>query len=138
MMMRSILMRLGVLPFLLLTLLSFFSLPTWLSWLQPHEALSAYALVILTFMAGTHWGMYLASEQKGCNFLLLSSNVIALGCWVVVWFKLSILWLLLGFAWQLWVDWGLWRRSAITRLYWHNRVMISGLVMICLLVVGFR
>jgi Protein of unknown function (DUF3429) len=40
----------------------------------------SYGLLIVSFMAGIHWGQYLAGVRAGVN-LLASSNVVALVAW---------------------------------------------------------
>ncbi len=43
-----------------------------------HVVLSAYALMIVSFMAGVHWGQHLSIDNGMSKKLALSSNVIAL------------------------------------------------------------
>lgn len=50
--------------------------------LPPAAITAAWALTIASFMAGVHWGQYLANgERIGIN-LFLASNVIAIAGWV--------------------------------------------------------
>jgi Protein of unknown function (DUF3429) len=44
------------------------------------NAVLSYGLLIISFMAGTHWGQYLAGVRASVN-LLVSSNVVALAAW---------------------------------------------------------
>ena len=66
------------------------------------DILSAYGLVIASFMAGAHWGNHLdlADDNKWAIRLPLYSNVIALGLWLgfLILSPSSFIWLLvIGF-----------------------------------------
>lgn len=71
----------GTLPFLIPTLiiLTPYSDAEWVSWSD--LTLHSYGLVIVTFMCGTHWGLYLISYQQCPINLLVISNIITLLCW---------------------------------------------------------
>ncbi|MCE2991699.1 MAG: DUF3429 domain-containing protein [Candidatus Jidaibacter sp.] len=42
----------------------------------------AYSVVIISFLCGIHWAIYLFFSEKCLNNLLLSSNIIALIAWI--------------------------------------------------------
>ena len=44
------------------------------------NAVLSYGLLIVSFMAGVHWGQYLSGLRAGVN-LLVSSNIVALVAW---------------------------------------------------------
>ncbi len=70
----------GALPFLggtLMMLMRVHSLP----FIGPTQnAVISYGLLIISFMAGVHWGQYLSGVRGKVN-LLVSSNVVALLAW---------------------------------------------------------
>ncbi len=43
---------------------------------------SSYALLIVSFMAGTHWGLAVAHLRERVSRLLIASNAIALAAWI--------------------------------------------------------
>jgi Protein of unknown function (DUF3429) len=88
----------GALPFAggaLLVLMRVHSLPFIGS---TQYAVLSYGLLIISFMAGVHWGQYLSGVRATVN-LLVSSNVVALLAWFgflllpVFWFCLLLIFL---------------------------------------------
>jgi hypothetical protein len=71
----------GTLPFILCTFVvnSPSSSMEMLEW--SIMALHSYGLIIVTFMCGTHWGLYLVTHQQCQWNLLVISNLITLACW---------------------------------------------------------
>ena len=71
----------GTLPFIICTL--FFISPSsnigTTAWVE--MALHSYGLVIVTFMCGTHWGLYLFTHPQCSINLFIISNLITLVCW---------------------------------------------------------
>lgn len=142
----QILTYLGTLPFLYALLAAFNAAPfVTLLPFTVSDALMGYAVVILSFIAGIHWGLALSqSAAPNINVrlntvtvkLLISSNVLALWAWAMFlqfhwaaidqawWFQsLSFVGLALGFAGLVWLDYR-WLNLANThpwfwRLRWH-------------------
>lgn len=98
------------------------------------QAVLAYAAVILSFLAGIHWGVALSKLEQANNSLalklLLMSNVVALWAWLM-WLlpiELMAVWgLVFGFALMLVLDWR-WLDLPNTqpwfwRLRWHASVV---------------
>jgi Protein of unknown function (DUF3429) len=74
----------GALPFLAGALAKFSStLPTIIYltlFVDVTHLVLSYGLMIVSFMAGVHWGQYLSGARPQIN-LLLSSNAVALAAW---------------------------------------------------------
>ena len=125
----------GTLPFVLPAL--------WLtigwSWTilgDAHILLTTYGLLIVSFMAGSQWGIHLKRTDGWSRFLPLFTNVIALVCWFSF--------LLLSFVPQMWVlalsftllwlvDLKLWQEHIITRGYMGVRTLATAIVVFSLL-----
>jgi len=101
--------------------------------------LSAYGLVIASFMAGAHWGNHLglADDNKWAIRLPLYSNVIALGLWLgfLILSASSFIWLLvIGFVSLLVIDYSLHRAQIISHAYFKVRQYVTAIVVISLVV----
>jgi hypothetical protein len=70
----------GALPFMAGALLLLFNSETLPLIGDAQHAVLSYGLVILSFMAGVHWGQFLSGARGAFN-LLLTSNAIALAGW---------------------------------------------------------
>ncbi len=113
-------------------------------WITPAYALVCYAIylaVILSFMAGTHWGLVLSKELTGAWKTLLWSNLIAVVAWigVVIPFKVIGLTLVLaGFMLQLWLDYSFRRDGVISNEYFRLRLVMTSCVAATLVLVILR
>lgn len=125
----------GVLPFAggaLLLAMQVHDLPLLGS--TQHVILS-YGLLIVSFMAGVHWGQYLSGQRAKVN-LLVSSNVVALVAWFgflllpAFWFCLL---LVLLFAVLYMIDLKLHSQSD----YLKSRRNVTAIVCISMLVTAF-
>ncbi len=129
----------GAIPFALPALLYLFGisqLPR-LGALQP--IVSSYGLVILSFMAGVHWGQVI--HKPRWHLLLIISNVITLSGWFAFLIgNATLLWcvLILGFVALLFVDRRLLAADMITPAYWRLRMAVTTIVVIALLVFLLR
>ena len=73
---------LGLVPFIASAGLLFTGVRT-VPWLGPVDhVLSTYALLIVAFMAGTHWGLAIARHDEARVPLYLPSNIVALSAWL--------------------------------------------------------
>lgn len=126
----------GTLPFLACAILpyaNFSALPV----LGSFDRIAAvYALVIVSFMAGTHWGNYLVMEDTAPVNLFLSSNIIAIIIWLVF-LSMNIatsLWVsTVAFLFLLWVDYKLFQANLITRYYFNVRRNATAIVVVSLI-----
>lgn len=102
--------------------------------------LTVYALVISAFMAGVHWGqahgLQALSPARGMpTALLWLSNGVALGIvGAAITLPMHQLWLALAmyFAVLLLIDFGLYRRDAISASYLRTRQLVTAIVVACL------
>ena len=96
-----------------------------LAWVPAQLWLSYYTACVITFIAGSHWGMILV--YSGENWRLVASNVLALlGCvalgFVFPWqFYTYIVTLLLLLV----MDWGFFCRAEISARYWLIRLLVT-------------
>ncbi|MBP3945869.1 DUF3429 domain-containing protein [Psychrobacter sp. K31L] len=105
--------------------------------------LSAYGLVIASFMAGAHWGNHLslADDNKWAVRLPLYSNVIALGLWLgfLILSTSSFIWLLvIGFISLLVIDYSLHRAQIISHAYFKVRQYVTAIVVISLVIAALQ
>ncbi|MDN3441966.1 DUF3429 domain-containing protein [Psychrobacter sp. APC 3279] len=105
--------------------------------------LSAYGLVIASFMAGAHWGNHLslADDNKWAVRLPLYSNVIALGLWLgfLILSAISFIWLLvIGFISLLVIDYSLHRVQIISHAYFKVRQYVTAIVVISLVIAALQ
>ena len=107
------------------------------------DVLSAYGLVIASFMAGAHWGNHLdlADDNKWAIRLPLYSNVIALGLWLgfLILSASSFIWLLVvGFISLLVIDYSLHRAQIISDVYFKIRQYVTAIVVVSVVVAALQ
>lgn len=107
------------------------------------DVLSAYGLVIASFMAGSQWGNHLslADDDKWAIRLPLVSNVIAIVLWLgfLVFPVVGFIWLLIvGFASMWMIDYGLNRARIITPDYFKVRTYVTAIVVVSLIVAAMQ
>lgn len=98
---------------------------THLAWVPAQLWLGYYTACVITFIAGSHWGMILV--YSGANWRLFVSNVLALlGCvalafvypWQFYTYMVALLLLLV-------MDWGFFCRAEISARYWMIRLLVT-------------
>ena len=107
------------------------------------DVLSAYGLVIASFMAGSQWGNHLslADDDKWAIRLPLVSNVIAIVLWLgfLMLPVVGFIWLLvIVFASMLMIDYGLNRARIITQDYFKVRTYVTAIVVVSLIVAAMQ
>ncbi len=107
------------------------------------DILSAYGLVIASFMAGAHWGNHLdlADDNKWAIRLPLYSNVIALGLWLgfLILSASSFIWLLVvGYISLLVIDYSLHRAQIISDVYFKIRQYVTAIVVVSLVIAALQ
>lgn len=107
------------------------------------DVLSAYGLVIASFMAGSQWGNHLslADDDKWAIRLPLVSNVIAIALWLgfLMLPVVGFIWLLvIGFASMWMIDYGLNRSRIITPDYFKVRTYVTAIVIVSLIVAAMQ
>lgn len=102
------------------------------------KIIESYGLIIVSFMAGTHWGIYISQAIKPKTNLLLTSNIIALSAWLCFLFaptKVTLWAYGLSFALLLYIDAELVREKAIMKDYFRTRAIVSLLVISSLVLI---
>lgn len=139
---QRLLTWLGFIPFLFFAVVFFFTNGVW--WITTDDALHIYAVytaVILSFMAGTHWGLVLTAQLEDAWKTLLWSNLIAVVAWIGVAMPYKIMGLsmvLLGFMLQLWLDYGFSRNGIISHEYFRLRLVMTSCVVLSMVPVILR
>ena len=107
------------------------------------DVLSAYGLVIASFMAGSQWGNHLdlSDDNKWAIRLPLYSNIIALGLWLgfLILSAIGFIWLLvIGFISLLVIDYSLHRAQIISHAYFKVRQYVTAIVVISLVIAALQ
>lgn len=100
------------------------------------DAIVAYGLAIASFVAGTHWAIYLQYKASAPTNLFISSNAAVLAPWitfVVASADDTLLALVLTFVFLLFVDWRLHRSNLIESSYFRHRLAVTAVVCASLL-----
>ena len=101
------------------------------------NALSVYALVIASFLAGAHWGQHLQASAAWRLALAILSNIIAVLLWlgfVLLSFQALLLAFISAFVALLAIDQRLLQSQLISKQYWQTRYRVSAIVIIALIV----
>jgi Protein of unknown function (DUF3429) len=135
----QILAWLGTLPFVIALLVSLtpYRLHVW-----PFLVVivSTYAAMIVTFIAGTHWGLSSHLPENKANKVMICSNLITLFAWLGILFPSWLIsWMIvltcywLAFA----VDKFIYRHSGIDSSYLNMRLKVTIFVTVILLFLVF-
>ena len=127
----------GSLPFIILAvfLLCEVELVPYLG--QTINILATYGLVISVFLAGVHWGQYLASVDGSPIYLPIISNIIAVFVWVaylVMPIHVYLISLIVVFALLVAIDFKLGKTKQISHSYFELRLRVTFVVLISLAV----
>ena len=131
----SLLTYAGVLPFLILSFYQCFYPGHSLLGFNPRVLFQAYAAVILSFLAGIHWGIALQNPARCQRTLFVSSNLIALLAWGTLFKPLHLITscvLMLAFLYQLLFDACLWRQGLLATWFFRLRLSVTLPVMLSL------
>lgn len=96
-----------------------------------------YGAVIISFLSGIHWGLYITHAKAKRINLLVSSNILALLAWLSLLLLVPVTQYLIQitcFISLLLIDRQLAADGAIEAWFYQLRLQISSLVIICLLV----
>lgn len=129
----SILTYAGTLPFIILTLLSLFGIER-IVFLPVDLALFLYAPIILSFIAGIHWGIYMHNKDIKLN-LFITSNIVALIAWFALLLPnifLSIGVYILCFLVLIAVDAHLNKQYYLYKWFYRLRLHATLIVVLCL------
>lgn len=129
----------GAVPFIAAALALPFGLEPLAPWASMREMVQSYGLLIVSFMAGVHWGQHLSGHRLPAN-LLLTSNGVTLAAWFAYLLLPGALFLLVLaglFALLYLLDRQLAGRSAISPGYLRMRGVVTAIVCLSLAVAGF-
>lgn len=96
-----------------------------------------YGAIIISFLSGIHWGLYITHAKAKRINLLVSSNILALLAWLSLLLLVPVTQYLIQitcFISLLLIDRQLAADGAIEAWFYQLRLQISSLVIICLLV----
>ena len=102
---------------------------------QVRRGLGAYSLIILSFIAGSHWGQHLQMNVRDSQLPALASNAIVLALWLAYLtlpFELLMLCCMGALLILLGVDQWLRRREVIDSLYFRLRCRVTAVVLLAL------
>jgi len=125
----------GALPFIACTLLVLLPL---LPSGDVRTLFDSYALVILSFLCGAHWGQGIAARGIAPLNLFLVSNALVLLLWLAHAFLPAtpfLLLVLLELWLLLWIDRCLYASELIDQWYYITRIRITLIVAICVVLV---
>lgn len=138
----KILTYLGAIPFLIALVIACFShfnlqdvfgteirFARFKSYMMAHT----YGAVIVAFLAGIQWGVSLNQDTNRQYFII--SNVLALMAWFSLFAFASfagVLTILVAFILALVIDRHAYRADVIPEWFWHLRVKVTSLVVLCL------
>lgn len=105
-----------------------------------HQIAGAYAAVIIAFLCGIHWAIYLFFAEKCPMNLLISSNILALVAWMSLLIHLAYITYIIQitcFAVLLLLDFKLTIQGILPKWFWklrRNATLIVSLSLVTLLV----
>lgn len=136
---QTLLAYLGALPFVATTLLMSMGIHTIPFVGSLFSAISVYALIITSFMAGSNWGQQLGFSGKWRFKLQVITNIQAVCLWLAyVWLGNSwfLLVLITSFLVSLWLDQQLKQAQLIEAAYWQTRLKVTIIVVLSLVIIG--
>ena len=103
-----------------------------------HQLASSYALAIVTFLAGAHWGTYLSTAETPTLNLFVSSNVVFLVAWfafVATSIGWAIVTQIVALVFLLLVDYRLMQSGLISGHYFRIRSTATAIAIISLSII---
>lgn len=90
----------------------------------------SYSVVIISFISGIHWGIFLTNDCQ--RNLFIESNIIVLTAWtaLLINHKWCLILTLCCFIYLLLIDKVLFNSSNISKWYWKLRKIITALVVL--------
>lgn len=136
----SVLTYLGALPFVLGALLLLLGIKIIPFLGATTFVITAYGLVIASFMAGSHWGQQIATTDEQSRSIFLISNVMALALWFeyLVGSLTAYVGLLIAvFILSLWLDYLSYQKKKIDSTYMRLRWRVTSVVVLSLVMVEY-
>lgn len=127
----------GAIPFMVCAICLGLNQQTLLGLGSVETILSVYALIIATFLAGSHWGLHLSVEGKWHTSLALLSNITAVVLWLCFLtfsFQELMIAFIVAFTALLFVDYRLFKSQLISFHYFRTRCFITIIVVSTLII----
>ena len=130
-----ILIFLGSIPFVFFSFLRIISLEEFF-YLDINYILSIYSLSIISFICGSHWGLFLTNNTLKINLFFLSNLLTISSFFGILFLKMNYFFLLqiLIFIILLLIDFHIYRQNITQLKYIYSRVIITILVVLCLII----
>ena len=129
-----ILIFLGSIPFVFFSFLRIISLEEFF-YLDINYILSIYSLSIISFICGSHWGLFLTNNTLKINLFFLSNFLTILSFFGILFLKMNYFFSLqiLILIILLLIDFYIYRQNITQLKYIYSRMIITILVVICLI-----
>ena len=130
-----ILIFLGSIPFVFFSFLRIISLEEFF-YFDINYILSIYSLSIISFICGSHWGLFLTNNTLKINLFFLSNLLTISSFFGILFLKMNYFFLLqiLIFIILLLIDFHIYRQNITKLKYIYSRVIITILVVLCLII----
>jgi len=130
-----ILIFLGSTPFVFFSFLRIISLEEFF-YLDINYILSIYSLSIISFICGSHWGLFLTNNTLKINLFFLSNLLTISSFFGILFLKMNYFFLLqiLILIILLLIDFYIYRQNITQLKYIYSRVIITILVVLCLII----
>ena len=130
-----ILIFLGSIPFVFFSFLRIISLEEFF-YLDVNYILSIYSLSIISFICGSHWGLFLTNNSLKINLFFLSNLLTISSFFGILFLKMNYFFLLqiLILIILLLIDFYIYRQNITQLKYIYSRVIITILVVLCLII----
>jgi hypothetical protein len=130
-----ILIFLGSIPFVFFSFLKIISLEEFF-YLDINYILSIYSLSIISFICGSHWGLFLANDTLKINLFFLSNFLTISSFFGILFLNMNYFFLLqiLILIILLLIDFYIYRQNITQIKYIYSRMLITILVVICLII----
>lgn len=126
---------LGAIPFIIALLVSF-STVRLQYWAIIVVLMSTFSALIVTYIAGSHWGLAMQVPDKVSKKFIISSHLLTLFAWIGILFPSWLVsWcvLLICFWAVLAIDYRFMQLGCMTKNYLKMRLQITTVVSVCLL-----
>ena len=130
-----ILIFLGSIPFVFFSFLRIISLEEFF-YFDINYILSIYSLLIISFICGSHWGLFLTNNTLKINLFFLSNLLTISSFFGILFLKMNYFFLLqiLILIILLLIDFYIYRQNITQLKYIYSRVIITILVVLCLII----
>ena len=130
-----ILISLGSIPFIFFAFLRILSFEKFFN-LDINYILAIYSLSIISFICGSHWGIFLKNNNLKVNLFLLS-NFLTISSFFGILFLITNYFFLLQILILiilLLIDFYIYKQNITQKKYFYFRILITTLVVVCLII----